>query len=107
MEIINLTGHDVIVQSKNGDITIPSSGMLRANYTTNSLYELPTIYGRIPITQNIYHRIRKMPEQKPNTYYLVSRIVAEIYPERDDLLITNGLIKEKGIAIACRSLGKI
>jgi hypothetical protein len=109
MKIINLTGHDVVVKNKTMDtaIVIPSHGKLRARYTTKNLGQIKTEHGSIPLTQNFYHRIINMPESYDGVYYLVSRLVAELYPERNDLLITNGLIKENGNTVACRSLSKI
>jgi len=108
MNIVNLTGHDVIVRTGNGDIKIPAKDpMFRVRYTTMQLGDLNTPYGSVPLTKNIYIRVKNPPPIVKETYYLVSRLVAELYPERDDFVITNGLIKEKGRAIACRSLGKI
>ena len=106
-KIINLTGHDINIMCPDGSmITIPSDGMLRSRYTTNHLPDMVTNYGNIPITQNHYHRIRSMPQELPNTFYIVSRLVAELYPERNDLLMVNGLIKQSGKTIGCRSLAK-
>jgi hypothetical protein len=107
-KIINLTGHDVNVKGPDGIIiNIPSQGQLRAKYTTNDLGNLDSEFGKIPISQNFYQRIKGMPLEVPGTFYIVSRLVAELYPERSDLLMVNGLIKENARAIACRSLSRI
>ena len=89
-KIINLTGHPVIIYQLNAEpIVIPSEGQVRARYTTNKMGFLDTPLGKVPITQNVYHRSRYMPPIVQGTYYIVSRIVAELFPERNDLLITN------------------
>lgn len=107
-KIINLTGHEVVIMQSNGEkLTIPAEGRLRAQYTTNNLGELETHLGPIPITKNFYLRLRDMPEEKPNVLYVVSRLVAELYPERNDFLMVNGLIKSDQRTVACRSLSRI
>ena len=108
-KLVNLTGHDIVIKDKAmpKPIVIPSSGKLRARYTTLIMGEVETLHGKIGITKNHYYRMRNMPDPQPGTYFIVSRLVAELYPERDDLLITNGLIKDNGKTIACRSLAKI
>ena len=107
MEIINLTGHAITVRTKDGDCVIPPAETFRIRYSTRGLGTLNTKYGNIPITQNVYLRVKNPPPIQEGVIYIVSRLVAETYPERDDFYMTNGLIKEKGKPVACRSLGKI
>jgi|LSQX01.3.fsa_nt_gb hypothetical protein len=108
VKIINLTGHEVKLRTPRGaERIIPSHGKLRARYTTREFGNLDTEYGEIPLTKNYYQRVKDIPEPEEGVYYLVSRLFAEIYPERDDFLITNGIIKEGTMIVACRSLAKI
>ena len=108
-KLLNLTGHDITIKNRlmPEPVIIPSSGRLRARYTTIDRGFLQTEVGNIHLTQNHYYKMRNMPDPKPGVFLIVSRLVAELYPERDDLLITNGLIKEDGKTIACRSLAKL
>ena len=106
-KLINLTGHPIKIQSQDAIVEIPCSGKLRARYETQCLGPLKTDHGIIELTKNYYLRLPYMPKQRNNTYYLVSRLIAELYPERGDLLIVNGLKKENGKVIYCRSLAKL
>jgi len=107
-KLVNLTGHEVVVRNKKGnDLIIPATGMFKIRYTTRDLGIISTDYGDLALTQNVYHRVKNPPPIKDGVLYIVSRLVAELYPERNDFLITNGLIKDSGRPIACRSLGRI
>lgn len=103
--IVNLTGHDVTIKTPDGDIVIPPTGnKVNARYETRHIREIQTPYGKVPITRNFYHISKRLPPEKPGTWYIVSKIVAEVNPLRSDLLIINGLIRENHKPIGCRSL---
>jgi hypothetical protein len=62
----------------------------------------------IDITHTDYFAVRDLPSPKKGTLYLVSKMVAEALPERDDLLIISGLVRgEGGKIIGCRSLTRV
>lgn len=43
-----------------------------------------------------------LPEPKPDTWYIVSRIFAQTYPERSDLLIPGDMVRDKnGAVVGC------
>ncbi len=43
-----------------------------------------------------------LPEPKPDTWYIVSRIFAQVYPERSDLLIPGDMVRGKnGAVVGC------
>ena len=49
-----------------------------------------------------------LPEPKDGVFYIVSRLVAEASPKRDDLVFPFGLVRdESGTVIGCRSLGSV
>ncbi len=107
-KVINLTGHDVTIKSKSGDIVIPAiEERVKARYETHELKILKTKYGDIPLTKNFYHISKRLPPEEPNTYYIVSKIAAEVNPLRNDLVIINGLIRDGYKPIGCKSLAKI
>lgn len=107
-KIVNLTGHDVTIQTKDGDITIPPENQkAKARYSSRVLFNLKTRYGSIPVVKNFYHRSTILPPERDGTYYIVSKIVAEVHPLRNDLLIINGIIRDGLKPIGCKSLAKL
>ena len=51
-------------------------------------------------------RAEHLPEPRPGVLLIVSRAVAERFPERPDLLFPVGRIKKGGQVIGCRRLGR-
>ena len=108
VKLINLTGHDVKLIDRNGKSRIITpDGKIRVRYTTHEFGNIDTQYGEIPLTKNFYHRVKDIPEPVEGVYYLVSRLIAEVYPERHDFLIINGLVRDGQIIVGCKSLAKI
>lgn len=133
VEIINFTGHEVIILDSevylyNGifpkpRIVIPPSGLVaRARYDTRVFEKIRikgsdqemditrTEYGDIYLLDNMNHSNRAFPEPKPNTYYIVSKLVADIlFGKREDLLVLSSTIKDPGTKkiIGGKSLAKL
>ena len=62
----------------------------------------------IPVNKVIYGNVENLPAPEKDTIYIVSRIVAEACPNRNDLYIPNNLVRdEKGRIIGCRALTQI
>lgn len=87
----------------------PSGQVARVEYNT-------TLVGRvlhkdrvIDITTTEYTAVKGLPDPKPNTIYLVSKLVAEaLYGKRDDLYILSGFRKDKnGKVLGGRSFAKL
>ena len=106
MEIINLTPHDVNIVADNIVTTIPKSGVVaRCAQQTEIIGELHYSDSIIPITQTSYGEILDLPNPKPETYYIVSRLVMSAASGRSDLLVPNGLVRDdSGNIIGCESL---
>ena len=117
--IKNLTPHVInIVNSETFEIiqSIPSenSQPLRVTETKQLLY---TING-IDVYKTVYGKCEQLPLQEENTFLIVSRIVIDAHPDRDDLLTTSGIIRKdsdgqfsshpfaKGDIFGCLSLSR-
>lgn len=105
MTIKNLTPHDVTICDPNSNEIIktftPSGTIARVSQKVNDICTV----GKIPLTYNTYGEVTGLPESRPNTYYIVSALVANAEPSRNDLLVPNESIRDDtGRIIGCKSL---
>lgn len=107
MKIVNLTPHSVnLFNNHTGayDAIAPSGIVARVAATT---VPCGTV-GAYAATTTSYGDVENLPEPEPETIYVVSSIVAQRVPERDDVYIPNESVRdESGRIVGCRSLGKI
>ncbi len=62
----------------------------------------------IPLTKTRFGEVEGLPEPKEGVIYIVSNIVAQAVPHRDDVFFPDDLVRdENGKVIGCRALGKI
>jgi len=104
MKIINLTPHKIVL-FKGNEITkeFDSEGLARANQTS---IVVDNIDG-IDVCRNVYGNVTGLPEQQPNTFYIVSKIVMDACPDRNDLLLPNDSVRnENGQIVGCRSFAR-
>ena len=107
MEIVNLTPHAINFQTQSGPITIPVSDRVFRLETERSEVGLIQVGAHdIPLIYETYTGAKDLPVPKVNTYFVVSRLVAEKFPERTDLLYPTDLQRESdGTIQFARSLG--
>lgn len=92
--LVNLTVHDVVVeldadQQKSLRVADPDHPDDR-----QAAWEVPLAAGEPPL-----------PEPRPDTVYVTSRVVAEHFPERADLAWSDDLVRdEHGEVVAAHSL---
>lgn len=101
--IVNLTPHKVTIVKEDGTLIqeFESEGVVRLMQNT---MEVSTI-NNIPITKTFFGEPEGLPKEKPNVYYIVSRMVLEACKNREDLLVPNEIIRDdKGNIIGCKSL---
>ena len=105
MTIINLTPHDITIISAAGNSVFPATGKV-ARVAVNSS-EIGNVAG-IPVMKNFYSDVEGLPDPEKDTCYLVSKIVADAVPDRDDVLIPNDSVRdENGRIIGCRNFAHI
>jgi len=111
VKIINLTTHPIDIKKGGLTLTIPPSGVVaRCSQKTETIETVKDeISGiLIPITQTVYGQVEGLPHKQKDTYYIVSKIVAEKFSKRKDLLIPNGVqVDSIGRTTGCLSLSLI
>ena len=102
--IINLTPHDVTVVGIDGRVMVRIAPEAVSARCGNHIEVVGEVNG-IPITKTVYSKTYGLLPEQEDTYYIVSRYVAEQNPDRHDLLIPNELVRdEAGNVVGCKSL---
>jgi hypothetical protein len=103
VELINLTPHPVNIEGY-GEIP-PSGKIARASEQRKKVGEI----NGIPVNVVTLGNVVDLPSPKPNTFYIVSRVVAEAEKnKRDDLLIPDESIRDaSGKIIGAKSFAII
>ena len=100
MKIINLTPHTINIS----DLVIPSSGIARAKQESK---QVDTI-DEIPVYNTVYGEVENLPEPQDGVIYVVSALTAQAVPDRKDVYITFGAVRdEAGKIIGCTGLAHI
>jgi hypothetical protein len=62
----------------------------------------------VPITKTKFGEVEGLPEPQKDTIYIVSNLVAQAVPDREDVFFPDDIVRdEHGNVIGCRALGKI
>lgn len=107
INIVNLVPHDVVFVHEDHSIIciVPPSGMLAR--VTSRTKVIGSING-IPVTTTEYDDVIGLPDSEEGTIYVVSSMVAQRVPNRDDVFIPNESIRDfRGVIIGCKSLGRV
>ena len=111
INIVNLTPHKITFIGDKGSLSIdPSGDLARVSSTTKEIGHIyVTKFGiSIPITTTVYGEVEGLPDPVDDTIYIVSSLVAQRVPGRNDVFIPNESVRdENGRIIGCRSLGHI
>jgi len=110
INFVNLTPHDIKIIVDGEEVVIASSGVIaRLKSEVRKIGFLTSGNGvKIPITQTFFGEIEGLPEEKEDTTYVVSTLVAQEGAKigRHDLLAPGQQIRnEQGLVIGCESLG--
>lgn len=104
--LINLTPHNISL-FKDGQLveTIPASGTIaRVTVSTQVVGEL----NGFEVRRNAYSEVIGLPEKAENTIYIVSALVAQAAKDRDDIVITDGAVRDaEGRIIGCTGFAVI
>ena len=105
MKFVNLTPHEINIYSGEELVkTVPASGTVaRCSQREEVLGKIDGIF----ITKQVFGEVYGLPDQEEGVAYIVSRIVEEALPMRDDLYIPGPMVRdENGRVIGCRGLSK-
>ena len=102
--IVNLTPHAITIIGKT-PITIPPSDTVARCAVTR--HQVGSVNG-IPVNRSVFGTVEGLPDPQPDTYYIVSAVVAQACPDRNDLLIPDDTVRdEQGRIIGCRALATV
>ena len=112
LNLKNLTPHSIDVLNGRDEVVFTLSANNNPPRVQENIYgqEEYLINGgqRLNIYTAYNEDVDRLPTKKEGVYYIVSRIVAEQYVERDDLLVPHELVRdEDGNIIGARSFKKI
>lgn len=110
MKIINLTPHEInIFTAEGGKIKIPPSGTVaRVSVQRQKVGEITVDGKTIPIHKNVYGEVENLPDPKPDTIYIVSSLVAQAVPHREDVLIPDDAVRDaEGKIIGVKGLAHV
>lgn len=108
--LVNLTPHAVTLYPERGEpIEIPPSGQVaRLDEHTTPTPSPDGLGVDIPIRLVEMRSSGHMPAPQPGVVYVVSRMVAQGYPERADLLFPLDPVRDgQGRIVGCRALGTV
>ena len=106
IKIINCTPHEINVVKEDGSIlTIEASGIVPR--CTQAEAHVASVNG-IAVTKQVFGEVINLPESQPETFLVVSRLVASAAKGRKDLLVPGPMIRgEDGRPCGCRGLSVI
>ena len=112
MRIVNLTPHalNLMPDGPTGPVvTIPPSGQVARCFTTRVQVDTITVNGiSVPVNQTRFWEVFDLPDPQPDTIFVVSALVAQAVPERQDVFITDDAVRDdQGRIIGCRALAHI
>jgi len=131
IKIKNLTPHAVNLVGEDGKvlITFPSEGLIRLSQKSEVVGYLtqtcPECHGtgenkgdmcslckgigivKVPISKTSFGEAEGLPPQEEGTIYIVSSLVCQAYPDRDDFFIPDQTVRDKeGRIVGCHSLSQ-
>ena len=106
MKIKNYTPHEVVVMNDQNEVIarFPSVGIIRLNESR----ELIKTLDGIPVYKKKFGGSEFLPPEQPDTYYIVSLPVLQAFPDREDFVAPDQLVRdEKGRIIGCRAFARL
>lgn len=120
IKFINLTGHEVVILEAEAFAVEMENPRIKVSYPADKwvvrAYPETKIVGYvedqsgipIQITRTTFTSTDRMPPEKPGVGYIVSRLVASVYPEREDLYVVSAkLYNKKGHLLGAKGLAQI
>ena len=106
MEIKNFTPHEVNIFTSEC-VKFASVGSVRLSQNTEAVGNINFGKDLIRITKTMFGKTIGLPERKKDTIYIVSNLVCQANPDRDDFYIPNESVRDKkGRIIGCKSLSQ-
>jgi hypothetical protein len=112
MNIVNLTPHALNLMPEGPDgptVTIPPSGQVARCAVDRVQVNTVAVDGiAIPVNQTRFGEVSDLPDPQPDTIFVVSALVAQAVPDRQDVFITDDAVRdEQGRIIGARALAHV
>jgi len=115
-KLVNLTPHTINIIIRHS-IEIPPSGIIARCKTDRQiidsfiLEDVEDVDGwdiTVPVIKTRFGEVEGLPEPQEGTIYIVSHLVAQAVPDREDVFFPDDLVRDsQGNVVGCRALGKI
>lgn len=112
MNIVNLTPHalNFMPHGPSGPVvTIPPSGQVARCTVDRVQVDTITVDGiTVPVNQTRFGEVFSLPDPQPDTIHVVSTLVAQAVPDRQDVFIVDNVVRDdQGRIIGARALAHI
>jgi hypothetical protein len=112
MNIVNLTPHPLNLMPEGPDgptVTIPPSGIVARCAVDRVQVNAIAVDGiTVPVNRTQFGAVTGLPDPQPDTIYIVSAVVAQAVPKRQDVFIVDDTVRdEQGRIIGARALAHI
>lgn len=109
MKIINLTPHELNLIIGDKEIRILPSGIIaRCEVTRQQIDSIIVDSVEIPINKAVFGKVENLPEPQDNTIYVVSSLVAQAVPHRNDVFVPDDTVRDdQGRIIGARALARV
>jgi len=109
MKIVNLTPHALNLLVGGKDIVIQPSGTIARAATVRKQIGSISVDGvDVPINKTVFGDISGLPDPAPDTIYVVSMLVAQAVPNRDDVYIVDDIVRDdQGRIVGAKALAHV
>lgn len=109
MRVLNLTPHPLMFY-KEGEVVLvmpPDGPAVRVE--ESRVYDKKVFIDghAITVLKKTLGEVKNLPEKQDDTYLIVSKVVADVAPDRDDLLYPDVVVRDDdGLIIGCQVLAR-
>jgi len=110
MRLANLTPHDITLVCMDGaEVIIHPSGTVARCTVRRETVETVQVNGHlVPINRTRFGPVEGLPEPDGETWYIVSSIVAQAVPGREDVLIVDDTVRDaSGRIVGAKALARV
>jgi len=112
LNIVNLTPHalNLMPAGPTGTVvTIPPSGLVARCAVDRVQVDTVTVDGiSVPVNQTRFGEVFNLPDPQPDTIFVVSALVAQAVPDRQDVFIVDDAVRDdQGRIIGARALAHV
>lgn len=109
MKIINLTPHALNLLVDGKEIVVPPSGTVARAATIRQQVGTINVDGvDVPVNKTVFGDIDGLPDPQPDTIYVVSMLVAQAVPDRDDVFIVDDTVRDdQGRIVGAKALAHV